>query len=387
MFDKRITLFTIAGFEVKIDISWLIIAILIVWSLAQSVFPLYDRNLSQMTYWIMAIIGAIGLFASIIAHELCHSLVARRYGLPMRGITLFLFGGVAEMEDEPPSPIAEFAIAIAGPLSSIAIGALFFVLLGVGRLYDWMNPVLILFSYLGTINIVLAIFNLLPAFPLDGGRVFRALLWMWKHNLTWATKVASSVGSGFGLFLIFTGIFFVFAGGIVSGVWWTLIGLFLRSASKMSYQTTLIKSALNGDTVKKFLKTEPVLVSPDVTVDHLVEDYIYKYHYKMYPVLRSTDNVQCVTLKDVKTIPREEWKQHTVAELSHPCSIDNSIDLDDDAINALTVMNKTGNNRLMVIDEGGKLVGIVALRDLVKYLSMKLDLNEDEFRQSTGSDE
>lgn len=375
MFGSRITLFKLLGFEVRIDISWIIIAVLIVWSLAQGVFPLYDKTLSPLTYWLLGVGGAIGLFASIIFHELSHSLVARRFGLPMRGITLFIFGGVAEMDDEPSSPKAEFLMAIAGPLASIGIGALCLGLLSLIR-GIWPRPSELILNYLGTINLILAAFNLLPAFPLDGGRVFRSLLWRWKGDVRWATRVASQVGSGFGLFLIFLGVFSVLGGGLVGGIWWALIGLFLRSASKMSYQNVLVRSALEGESVKRFMKTDPVTVSGDTTVDHLVEDFIYKYHYKMFPVINDSRPLSCVSINDVKSVPREEWDHHTVKELAKPCSTDNTISMDEDAIKALTVMNKTGSSRLMVVDHGGKLIGMVAMRDLMRFLALKLDLDE-----------
>jgi len=385
MFGSRITLFKLLGFEVRIDISWIIIAVLIVWSLAQGVFPLYDKTLSPLTYWLLGVGGAIGLFASIIFHELSHSLVARRFGLPMRGITLFIFGGVAEMDDEPSSPKAEFLMAIAGPLASIGIGALCLGLLSLIR-GIWPRPSELILNYLGTINLILAAFNLLPAFPLDGGRVFRSLLWRWKGDVRWATRVASQVGSGFGLFLIFLGVFSVLGGGLVGGIWWALIGLFLRSASKMSYQNVLVRSALEGESVKRFMKTDPVTVSGDTTVDHLVEDFIYKYHYKMFPVINDSRPLSCVSINDVKSVPREEWDHHTVKELAKPCSTDNTISMDEDAIKALTVMNKTGSSRLMVVDHGGKLVGVVAMRDLMRFLTLKLDLDEGVVNKTEKED-
>lgn len=376
MFGTRFTLFKLLGFEVRIDTSWIIIALLIVWSLAQGVFPLYDRNLSPSTYWILGVLGALGLFASIIFHELCHSLVARRFGLPMKGITLFIFGGVAEMDDEPASPRAEFLMAIAGPLASIGVGALCFALLSFTRGILARPPGLVL-NYLGTINLILAGFNLLPAFPLDGGRVFRSVLWRWKGNLRWATKVASRVGSAFGLFLIFLGVFSVLGGGLIGGIWWALIGLFLRSASKMSYQNVLVRDALEGESVRRFMKEDPVTVTADTTVDHLVEDFIYKYHYKMFPVVKDSKPLSCVNINDVRNIPREEWNHHTVDELAKPCSTDNTISIDEDALKALSLMNRTGSSRLMVVDHGGRLVGMVAMRDLMRFLALKLDIEEE----------
>jgi len=191
MFGKRIKLFKLLGFEVRVDWSWIIIAILIAWSLSKGLFPSYYKNLSTQTYWWMGIIGAAGLFLSIIVHELSHSLVARKYGLPMKGITLFIFGGVAEMEEEPPSARAEFMMAIAGPLSSILIALVFYGIQAAGKQAGLAAPVTGVVGYLAMINGILAGFNLLPAFPLDGGRVLRSILWGVKKNLRWATYISS----------------------------------------------------------------------------------------------------------------------------------------------------------------------------------------------------
>lgn len=382
MFGKRITLFKLLGFEVRIDASWIVIAVLITWSLAQGVFPIYSKGLSTVTYWWMGVVGALGLFASIVFHELCHSLVARRFGLPMKGITLFIFGGVAEMDDEPPSPKAEFFMAIAGPLASIFIAFVFLGLFFLGKSAGWPRPPVVIFNYLSTINFVLAIFNLFPAFPLDGGRVFRSILWNWKGNIQWATRVSAQVGSGFGLFLIFLGIFSVLAGGVVGGIWWALIGLFLRSASKMSYQSVLVRGALEGERVSRFMKGEPITVTPDLTVGRLIEDYIYKYRIDMFPVVYDSRPLSCVGADQIKNIPQNEWEKHTVSEFARPCSPENTIGADESAMKAMTIMNRNGVDRLMVVDSFGRLTGVIALRDIMKFLSLKLDLEEEEIHKS-----
>src|SRR5512146_2292402 len=178
MFGKRITLFKVFGFEVRMDLSWLALGFLITWSLAKTVFPDYYKGLPEATYWWMGVAGAIGLFGSIVFHELAHSLVAKRFGLPIKGITLFIFGGVSEMEDESPSPKAEFFMAIAGPLSSILLGLILYAAFTSGENYSM--PFHGVLGYLAIINVVLAGFNLIPAYPLDGGRVLRSILWKWK---------------------------------------------------------------------------------------------------------------------------------------------------------------------------------------------------------------
>jgi len=378
MFGKRISLFKISGFELKIDLSWIIIAVLITWSLAEGVFPLHNKSLSKFIYWIMGAAGAIGLFLSVIFHELSHSVVARKFGLPMKGITLFIFGGVAEMDEEPPNPKTEFYMAIAGPLASIFLGLFLLALNYLGNLWTWNVSVKMVLSYLGTINFILAGFNLIPAFPLDGGRVLRSFLWHRKKNLRSATRIASGIGIGFGTFLIFLGVFLVLAGGMIGGIWWVMIGIFLRNASKMSYQSILVKTALEGEPIQRFMKENPIAVSPSTTIEELVEKYIYKYHFKMYPVMKGSNLSGCVNLEDIKTVPRSDWKENTVDKLMKPCTNDNTIKITDNSVKAISVMSRTGNATLLVVDKKGNLAGMITLKDLLKFLSIKLNLGEME---------
>jgi Zn-dependent protease/CBS domain-containing protein len=383
MFGKQITLFTLFGFKVRIDLSWLILAVFITWSLARGVFPYYYKGLSTTAYWWMGIFGAIGLFASIIFHELWHSLVARRFGLPIKEITLFIFGGVANMEEEPPSPKAEFFMAIAGPLASLFLSGIFYGLYIAAQAGNWGLQAVGVVGYLSWLNLILAIFNLIPAFPLDGGRVLRSALWSWKNSLRWATRIASRIGSGFGIFLVVMGVFAIISGGFVGGMWWVLIGMFVLSASKMSYQRLLMRQVLEGEPVRRFMRSDPVAVPPSITIDQLVEEYIYKYHFKMFPVSENHEPVSCVTTRQVKEIPRTEWDQHTVGEIATPCSSENTVAEDTDAMKALSRINRTKNSRLMVVDKNNQLVGILSLKDLLQFLSLKLDL-EDEVLEKTG---
>jgi Zn-dependent protease/CBS domain-containing protein len=378
MFGKSIHLFKLLGFEVKIDLSWIIIAVLIAWSLSTGLFPLQFKNLSTQAYWIMGIIGAIGLFVSIILHEFSHSLMARKYGMPMKGITLFIFGGMAEMSDEPTSPKAEFMMAVVGPLSSLAIGIGFYLLLVLGEQVGWPKPVNGVLGYLALINGLLAAFNTIPAFPLDGGRILRSIFWGWKKNIRWATKVTSQIGRGFGILLIIFGVYNFLRGYYISGMWWFLIGMFIQGAAKMSYQQLVTRKALEGEKVSRFMKENPVTVSPSLTVDKLVEDYIYEHHFKMFPVVEDNNQLRgCVTTKDVKEVPREEWGNKTVQDIARECTGENTINGEDDAMKALSRMNQTGSSRLMVVDDG-HLAGIIALKDMMKFLSLKVELDESE---------
>ena len=374
MLGKRINLFKLFGFEVRIDLSWVILAILVAWSLSSGLFPFHYKGLSTQTYWLMGIVGAIGLFLSIVVHEMSHSLIARRYGIPMKGITLFIFGGVAEMTKEPPSPRAELMMAIAGPISSIGISVVFYGIYHLGRQGGWPEPINGVVQYLAMINGLLALFNLIPAFPLDGGRVLRSILWGWKKNLRWATRISSQIGSGFGILLIILGIFQFFSGNFIGGMWWFFIGMFLQGAAKMSYQQLLIRKSLEGETVRRFMKSDPVTVSPSISIRQLVEEYIYKYHFKLFPVVQeSTQLVGCVTTREVKEIPQEEWSQKTVGEIAVKCSSENTISPETDAVEALSVMKRTDSSRLLVTEEN-RLMGVISLKDLLQFFSLKMEL-------------
>jgi len=376
MFERKIRLFRLLGFEVGIDPSWIIIAILIAWSLSTGLFPFQYKNLSTRTYWLMGIIGTLGLFLSVIVHEFSHSLAARKFGLEMKGITLFVFGGVAEMKDEPPSPKAEFIIAIMGPISSIIMALFFYGVRFAGKGQGLAMPVNGVLDYLAFINLILAGFNILPAFPLDGGRVLRAILWGIKGNLRWATRITSQIGVGFGILLIVMGIFNILRGNFIGGMWWFLIGMFLRGTAKASYQQLLIRRALEGEPVRRFMKTDPTTVLPFITLNELVEDYVYRHHFKMFPVVEKGGKlIGCVTTKNVKEVPREAWNSRKVGEIASECSPENTIEENTDAMEALSTMNRNGASRLMVVKKG-RLVGVIALKDMLKFLSLKVELDE-----------
>jgi Zn-dependent protease len=374
MFGRAIKIFKLFGFEVKVDLSWLILAVLITWSLARGLFPQYYQDLSTWSYWWMGIGGMIGLFLSIVLHELAHSLVARRYGIPMHGITLFIFGGVAEMTDEPESAKSELLMAIAGPITSVIIG---FILLGLSWTVGsgWTTPVQGVLIYLGFLNIVLAVFNMLPAYPLDGGRVLRSVLWTWKNDLRWATRVTSRIGSGFGIVLIIFGAINFITGNFIGGIWMALIGLFLRSVAQQGYQQLLIRKSLEGETIERFMRTNPVTVPRSKSVREFVEDYVYQHHFKLYPVVEDSRLAGCATVDRVKDVDREEWDNKTVGDIAAECNDENTMSPDTDAVDALGKMRKTGKSRMMVARDG-ELVGVIALKDMLDFLSLKIDLEE-----------
>ncbi len=379
MFGRSLRLFRIFGFTVKIDLSWFIILGLITWSLAEGLFPLVYEGLPRTVLWLMGLAGALGLFASIIFHELAHSLVARRYDLPIKGITLFVFGGVSEMEEEPASAGAEFMMAVAGPVSSLVLGIALYGLSILGVTVGVPRPVIGVAAYVAVMNLVLAVFNMLPGFPLDGGRILRSILWYWKGDLRWATGIASRVGKGFGLALVALGVMNLVLGALIAGMWWLLIGLFLRSAAERSYQQLVVRQALEGRTVRRFMNEAPVKVAPWVTVDTLVRDYAFKYHQRTFPVAENGNLFGCIDLRILKSLNHSEWARHAVLEFTQPCTPENSITPEEDATEALARMGRSHTGRLLVVEDT-KLVGVIALRDVMQFLSLKVELGD------TGTD-
>ncbi len=377
MFGKQVDLFELVGFKVRADASWLILAVLVTWSLAKGYFPLYYSGLEVDTYWLMGVAGAIGLFLSIIFHELSHAVVARHYGMDIKGITLFIFGGVAEMEAEPAQPMAELLMAIAGPIASLILAVGFHLLAVVGEAGALPINVLAVLRYLALINLVLALFNLVPAFPLDGGRVLRALLWQWKGDLRWSTRQATRSGEIFGLFLIAIGVMNIVGGNLVGGMWWFVIGLFLRGAANASYYQLISRRLLEGQPLSRFMTRDPVTVPPDLSLRDLIEDYIYAFHHDFFPVVDGDRVLGLISVKQVKDVPRNEWHERRVAEVMQPASADNSIALGTECVAALSVMRRSGNSRLLVVDRG-HLAGVLALKDLLEFLSLKIDLDEPD---------
>ena len=375
MFGKGLHLFRLFGFSVEVDASWLIIAVLVTWSLAAGLFPALYPDLAAATYWWMGIVGAIGLFASIVVHEFSHSLVARRYGLEMRGIRLFVFGGVAQMDEEPENATAELMMAIAGPIASVAISVAAFGLYLLGGQLGWVVPVMAVLLYLAWINGILAAFNMIPAFPLDGGRVLRSILWKLKGNLQWATRIATYAGSAFAVLLMILGILNLFQGHFIGGMWWILLGLFLRTASEGSYHQVLVRRVLGKEPVESVMRTEVHTVPPSISIEELVENHVYRHHFKMFPVTENGRILGCVTTQMIKDVPREQWSQHTVGELMEPCTGENSIPPQTDALKALKRMTQDGRSRLLVV-EGDELRGVISLKDVSRLIALKLELEE-----------
>ncbi len=373
MFGKHITLFRIYGFEVKLDASWIVLASLVTWSLATGYFPAKIPDRSDAVYWGAGMLGAAGLFGSIIFHEMSHSLVARAYGLPINGITLFIFGGVAEMGGEPQSPKVEFLMAIAGPISSYALALGFFILATLAGSNAGPTPPAALLGYLVMINTMLATFNLIPAFPLDGGRVLRAALWQWKGNMRWATRHAARIGAAFGIGFVLLGVINALQGSMIGGLWIAIIGLFLKRTADASYTQLRTRQDLEGQPVHRFMSRNPVTVTPHLNLRELVDGYVYAYGHDMYPVVEGNRLLGAVGLSQIKHIPQSLWQNTLVREIMSPCTPDNMIDVNADAVWAISLMQRSGNSRLLVLDRGN-LVGVIALKDILRLLALKLDL-------------
>lgn len=370
---RKFRLFRVFGFEVGLDPSWLVIATLVVWSLAAGVFPYLFEGYSTGVYWMMAVVATIGLFFSIVAHELSHSLAARRLGMQMRGITLFIFGGLAEMEDEPPSPKAEALMALAGPAMSIVLGGIFY---GAYRLMNGDSPVPVsgVIGYLGILNLALAAFNLVPAFPLDGGRVLRALLWGLSGDLLKATRWASGVGVGFAWMLVALGTLRVLQGIVVGGIWWILIGLFMRSVAGLSYRQLQVRTALRHETVARFTRRDLPGVPAHISLRNFADDYLFRHAERLYPVVDAANVWQgCIGLADLKRVPQDRWHQVTVGEMAAVCEPDRVIGAEEDAERALRKLSRKPADTLFVA-EGDQLVGTVSRQDLVNFVAAKLEL-------------
>lgn len=375
MFGKRFNILTIAGLKIGIDMSWFFIAILLSWTLAAGLFPLHYPNLSPSDYWLMGITGMLGLFICVILHEMGHALVARHYKLPTSQITLFLFGGVAEIRKEPTRPKVEFWMAIAGPVVSLLLALIFYLLTILGNNWGWSVIALGILDYLAVINLIIAIFNMIPAFPLDGGRVLRSILWAWKNNLIWATKIATRIGSGFGVFLIFFGIFNFIQGAFLSGFWLVILGLFLRHAAASSQTQFFISKELRGEKVASFMRKKPISVPSATTVQKFVDHYIYQTHHHLYPVTDKGLLLGYISLSEVKALPSDAWAKTPVKSIMIPRSQFSTVTPETSALEALNLMQQSAATTLLVTTDN-RLVGLLTSQDLLKLLSLKIQLED-----------
>ncbi len=373
MFKNAIDIFKVFGFRIKVDPSWFVIVALIVWSLSTAYFPDALPGYTRAGYILLSILAALGLFGSLILHELSHSLVARRFGVKIAGITLFIFGGVAELEKEPANAKSEFWIAIAGPVMSLFLGGGALVISAVIESSGLSRAGAVLFSYLGLINLVLAAFNMVPAFPLDGGRILRAALWAYRGDLIWATRIASTAGSIFGYALVFSGLWALFSGVTVGGLWQILIGMFVLSASKGTYRHLVTKEALKDQTVRALMTQQSWMASPTDTLDHVVNDIMLGHNVSFVPVLDGVRLLGYVDTALAQKTGRDKWADTLVGDAYVSASEANTIAPDTPTQDLMEKIAKTGQRKFLVSD-GNALLGVITLADLTTYLAIRQGL-------------
>lgn len=367
---------TIFNIPVEINVSWFIILGLIVFTLAQGYFPMTNPELSEGAHWFMAIIAALLLFASLLAHELSHSVVAKRNRLPIQGITLFVFGGVAHLSKEPQSPAVEFKMAIAGPLMSFFLSASFFLLSRLFLLLNLPGALISIANYLFILNLAVGTFNLIPGFPLDGGRIFRSILWHYYKDLKKATAIASAFGKGFAFFLMGVGFFSLFTGLIILGIWFIFIGFFLYEAASASYRQIIIKKMLGGVNVDHLMSKDIISVPANIKLNKLIDDYFFRYRHAAFPVIEDDVLLGLATLHNVKEVARDKWPKTTAKDIMVPLGNKLIIGKDAHATEAMAKMANNGVGRLLVI-ENSKMIGIISQKDIMRLFKFKTEINGD----------
>ena len=366
MLSGNISLGRIGGVEVRVNWSWLIVLALIVWTLADGVFPSQNPGLSGDTHLAMAVVAALLFFASILLHELGHAWEARREGLEVDGITLWLFGGVSQFKGGFPSAGAEFRIAIAGPLVSLILGVVF-VLIAIAGLPSAVDGVA---AWLGYINLALLVFNLIPALPLDGGRVLRAALWQSKGDLGWATRVGTDIGRVFGYLFIGLGVaMFIFQGSF-SGAWLAFIGWFLLQAATAEARYIATEAALHGLRVRDLMVRDPVTVDGNLTVGQFMDEVARSRRFTTYPVVDGGRPIGLLAFGSVAALPRSEWDSRRVREAMLPLERVPLLTEDETAIDALTALSSPTSNRGLVVEDG-HLAGLLSITDLTRALELR----------------
>jgi Zn-dependent protease/CBS domain-containing protein len=360
------------GVTVQIHFTWFIAVWVISWSLAQGVFPHQIPGLPSGTYWTMGVAGALLLFGSVLVHEFGHALTARWLGIPTRSITLFLFGGVAQIAREPERPAHEFWVAIAGPATSVALAGLFWLATPRGL----PVPATELMGYLSWVNLLLAGFNMIPAFPLDGGRVLRAILWKFL-GLERATRITTTLGHVTAAAFIVLGVFATFTGHVINGLWLILIGWFLDQGAGASYQQLILSNALRGVRVQDIMTADVITLDANLTIEEAVSDYFLPLKHGGYPVTWGDRLVGILTLHDVKQVPRDKWKERRVRDTMTPIAAAKTVRPGAAAYDALARMVQTGVGRLLVVDADGELAGILTRSDLMHLIRMRTEIGAD----------
>ncbi len=354
----------ILGIPIGLDYSWFLIFVLITWTMAVGYYPAEFKSWPVAQYWIVGAITAIMLFVSVLLHELGHSVVAMRYKIPVRSITLFIFGGVSLIGAEPPSAIAGFWIAIVGPVVSFALAVVF-------RLMEpflaGVSPLLALSKYLVYINVALGFFNLIPGFPLDGGGVFRAIVWGVTHSMRRATLIAANVGRFIAYLFIVFGVWQIFGGNFINGMWIAFIGWFLESAARGQVQQLTLHDMLAGHKVSQAMNRQYATIPPDTTLQHLVDDHILASGRRSFVVKQGDTVVGLLTLHHLKEIPRSDWHATTATQAMIPAGQMKQVRPDAELEEALEEMDRDGVNQLPVMTDG-QIQGMLSREDVVGYL-------------------
>ena len=363
---------SVRGIVISVHYTWLIIFGLLTYSLAAVVFPTWYSDWSTGQYWLFGAIASLLLFAAVLAHELGHSLVALRKGIPVQSITLFIFGGVANIGKESETAGDEFQIAIAGPAVSLIIGGVSIGLYAlIGRFNEQVGAIL---QYLAFANIILAVFNLIPGFPLDGGRVLRAILWGIVNNVERATRIASTVGVVVGYLFMVGGIVYIIGGVLISGIWLIAIGWFLQNAAQQSYQQLVMQRSFEGVQAAMLMNPEPVVVEPYLTIDELVDRVVLARNVRGAPVMDDDRLVGIITLTDIKDVPRSDWSRLTVADRMTPADklivVQPQTPLDD----VLQAMSARDIHQVPVIADG-RLVGMLNRSGIIQFLQLQRELD------------
>ncbi len=364
----------IAGIDIYIHVSWIIILVLLTVSLAIGWFPQLYPGQSTATYWIVSLIAALLLFVSVLLHELAHSLVARRRGLPVKNITLFIFGGVSNIEQEPKDPGIEFQVAVVGPLTSILIGVACFLLQL--PLRGTNSPLEEILYYLAVTNILLGVFNLIPAFPLDGGRVLRSIIWRISGSMRQATRVASITGQVIAYLFIFGGIWLFFTGYILNGIWLGFIGWFLLNSAQSANSQVMLASVFNGVTVGEVMNPKPATVPANISLQQLVDAYFLPGGLRFALVMQADQLVGLITLSDIRHIPRDQWGQVSVSYAMIPLERLHVVSPQQTLSDVLPLMAGRDVNQLPVVQNGTP-VGILSRDAIVQYLEVRRGLGLD----------
>lgn len=378
----------IFGIRIALDWSVTVIFLLVLFQLGAVLFPYWHPDWHPLLVWSVALGAALVFFASILVHELSHALMGRAYGMNVRSITLFMFGGIANIEREPPSPKAEVLMAIVGPITSFVLGVAFVLMAAWFSNRAWMTaedsmqaisnlgPIATLLAWVGPINILLAIFNMIPGFPLDGGRVLRGILWWRMGSLIQATHIAAIVGQVLAWLLILTGIAMafgiavpVFGRGFVGGLWLVLIGWFLSSAARASYQQVLIERLLEDIRVRDLMWSHPQTVSPEMTVQNLVDRYMMRSDQRAFPVIEDERFIGLICLEDVRKLSRGLWAQKRITEIMTQAGDLETVAPDDDAIEAVRRLSRHDIAQVPVLDRG-RLVGLFRRQDFMRWIEL-----------------